>query len=619
MLRVVNLGGGGVKTGTSAAMSGAGVACNCMVACFGGACIMLDCGLSFDGTTFGTPSWNDFDLERIDAVLISNHYHMMALPLLTEYKGFRRKIYATTPTVAIGRLVLLEYQQYFGVSGSKPTAALQGSRKKLHSGFPQYTVQDIESCISKITAVSYHEILEVGRLTLQAVSSGSYLGSANWVMQTFGQKIVYISDSSLERHHPSLIDIPPLKDADVAIISTLPVPGAVTFMKARQDFAAITAGTVAKGGNVLVPCLSTGIIFDLLDMMEPIKASSFLISPMAHEHLSYTCICAEWLCPEKQEIAYIPNSPFVHLNLQSRGTLSTFPTAIGNSTPARLPRRSFASCFKEPSVVFTGHPSCLSGDVTTFLKLWGTNPRNIVLFIDSHFGPVGQVISSQEYPLSCQVRQCVVDARLSQAQLKSLVDSIRPHHVLVHKQCLFSAANPWSATANASGPVMAIPTTGDNPPFIKISITKACGIPAVITDSELIQALSQTTETTGVEDVQVRTTCFAISKNGDRLTLNNPTLQDMRALSESPRQYLWGSPLLSTFVGALAEQGILCCSVTRTDSGGFRIVISEGGADECDCGTSVTISMTETHIETDSDEMRGILRDIIVNKCLRNF
>lgn len=48
------------------------------------------------------------DLSTVDVILISNYHCMMALPYITEHTGFTGTVYATEPTVQIGR-----WEQFF--------------------------------------------------------------------------------------------------------------------------------------------------------------------------------------------------------------------------------------------------------------------------------------------------------------------------------------------------------------------------------------------------------------------------------------------------------------------------------------------------------------------------
>lgn len=48
------------------------------------------------------------DLSTVDVILISNYHCMMALPYVTEHTGFTGTVYATEPTMQIGRLLMEE-------------------------------------------------------------------------------------------------------------------------------------------------------------------------------------------------------------------------------------------------------------------------------------------------------------------------------------------------------------------------------------------------------------------------------------------------------------------------------------------------------------------------------
>lgn len=52
---------------------------------------------------FGPPLDKLIDFAQIDVILISNYMCMMALPFVTEGTGFKGRVYATEPTLHIGR------------------------------------------------------------------------------------------------------------------------------------------------------------------------------------------------------------------------------------------------------------------------------------------------------------------------------------------------------------------------------------------------------------------------------------------------------------------------------------------------------------------------------------
>ena len=63
----------------------------------------------------------------------------------------------------------------------------------------------------------------------------------------------------------------------------------------------ISAKTVKGGGNVLVPCFATGLLYDLLEYLLPymeqanlINIPIYLVSPSAKASLAFSQIYAEW-------------------------------------------------------------------------------------------------------------------------------------------------------------------------------------------------------------------------------------------------------------------------------------------------------------------------------------
>ena len=49
------------------------------------------------------PQSDIFDISDVDTILLSNHACMLALPFITEETGFKGRVYATEPTLQIGR------------------------------------------------------------------------------------------------------------------------------------------------------------------------------------------------------------------------------------------------------------------------------------------------------------------------------------------------------------------------------------------------------------------------------------------------------------------------------------------------------------------------------------
>lgn len=76
------------------------------------------CGRVFVDSTpeFATPLDKLIDFAEVDVILISNYMNMLALPFITENTGFSGTVYATEPTLQIGRFFLEELVEYIELS-----------------------------------------------------------------------------------------------------------------------------------------------------------------------------------------------------------------------------------------------------------------------------------------------------------------------------------------------------------------------------------------------------------------------------------------------------------------------------------------------------------------------
>eukprot|EP01105_Mastigella_eilhardi_P007452 TRINITY_DN1888_c0_g1_i1.p1 TRINITY_DN1888_c0_g1~~TRINITY_DN1888_c0_g1_i1.p1 ORF type:complete len:590 (+),score=129.76 TRINITY_DN1888_c0_g1_i1:2-1771(+) len=553
----------------------------------GRATVLLDCGIDLvplcaskclfhptegfgASVKFHHPDFASIDVESLDAVVISNHLNMLALPFLTEYTRCTAKVYATNAAVAIGRLMMLELVEYFG-NRSRPVpfpfglthhgtadAQVAGALSYL------YTAHDVEACVQKINGVNYHEVTDIAGVSLQAVSSGTYLGSANWIISSLSEKFVYLCDCCSALHHPTALDVMPLQKCHVCLVASPPPPlfspqpqqqpQCYSYEQTLQEFTAIVGSTLRQGGNVLVPCYPTGVLFDLLEQLHkdvPLAHPALVVSPRANEHFAYTTICTEWLCAEKQALGFIPETPFVHTAMHACGSLLHYPTTAYQVFTSAQRNAVFATALREPCIVFAGHPSCRGGDVTHLARMWGSSPKNAVVLVEPGFCSA-DVLTPFE-PLACQVHYCECDPRQQCPQLGSLIAAVRPDHLLAPACCVQSPSNPpWSVLANPEGPVTPFPErkADGSTATVVIPTAQARYHNADITP-ELGKALQ--THSLGGDCVEIATASCVFETKDNRLVLHNPSLADMKLLSLTPHKHLWGSPLLSTFLNALLE------------------------------------------------------------------
>uniref|UniRef100_A0A8C2CM94 Integrator complex subunit 9 n=1 Tax=Cyprinus carpio TaxID=7962 RepID=A0A8C2CM94_CYPCA len=435
----------------------------CNVLKFKSTTIMLDCGLDTTAALYflplplvhsprlsKLPGWVSkdgavnlekkelLDLSTIDVILISNYHCMMALPYITEHTGFTGTVYATEPTLQIGRL-LMEELVTFMERVPKAQAATCWKNKEIQRLLPGplkdavdvwswrkcYSVQEVNSALSKVQLVGYSQKELFGAVQVTPLSSGYSLGSSNWIIQSHYEKVSYVSGSSLLTTHPQPMEQSSLKNSDVLILTGLTQIPTANPDGMLGEFCSNLAMTIRAGGNVLVPCYSSGVIYDLLECLYQFMDSAnlgstpfYFISPVANSSLEFSQIFAEWLCQNKQSKVYLPEPPFPHAELIQTNKLKHYPSIHGD----------FSSEFRQPCVVFTGHPSLRFGDVVHFMELWGKSSLNTIIFTEPDFSYLDALAPYQ--PLAMKCVYCPIDTRLNFHQVSKLLKDIQPLHVV---------------------------------------------------------------------------------------------------------------------------------------------------------------------------------------------
>lgn len=227
--------------------------------------------------------------------------------------------------------------------------------------------------------VGYNEKLDVyGAVGVMAVSSGYCLGSSNWVISSHYEKVTYVSGSSTLTTHPRPMDQTALKNANVLILTGLTQTPTANPDSMLGELCMTVATTLRCGGSVLIPCYPSGVVYDLFECLSSHLDNSgmttipmFFISPVADTSLAYSNILAEWLSTAKQNKVYLPEEPFPHAFLVRNGRLKHFK---------HIYTEGFSTDYRQPCVVFCGHPSLRFGDAVHFVELWGSSALNTIVF-----------------------------------------------------------------------------------------------------------------------------------------------------------------------------------------------------------------------------------------------
>ncbi|XP_072436458.1 integrator complex subunit 9 [Chiloscyllium punctatum] len=570
---------------------------------------------------FCLPETELLDLSTVDVILISNYHCMMALPYITEHTGFTGTVYSTEPTMQIGRL-LMEELVNFMERVPKPQSATYWKNREMLRHLPAplkdavevltwkrcYKMPEVNLALSKVQLVGYSQKIELfGAVQITPLSSGYCLGSSNWIIQSHYEKVAYVSGSSLLTTHPQPMEQTSLKNSDVLILTGLTQIPTANPDGMLGEFCSNLAVTVRSGGNVLVPCYPSGVIYDLLECLYQYIDSAglstipfYFISPVANSSLEFSQIFAEWLCHNKQSKVYLPEPPFPHAELILTNKLKHYPSIHGE----------FSNDFKQPCVVFTGHPSLRYGDVVHFLELWGKSSLNTIIFTEPDFSYLDALAPYQ--PLAMKCVYCPIDTRLNFIQVSKLLKEVQPLHVVCPEQYTQpppAQSHRTDLMIDCQPPPMAyrraeVLTLPFKRRYEKIELMP--DLAESLVPSEIKPGISMATVSAVLQTKDNKHILQSLPKSVQPQTgKKRKRANDDTPEFKPPKPLLCGSITIEQFVQSLEKHGITDVKVEDTPEGHIVHLQSED--------TLVQIEEDSTHIICDNNEpLRTKLRDLVL-------
>ncbi|KAK6619622.1 hypothetical protein RUM43_012379 [Polyplax serrata] len=580
---------------------------------------------------FAPPQTKIVDFADIDVMLISNYLCMLALPFITEGTGFSGVVYCTEPTMQIGRLFLEELVSWIEQSPKSNVArywkeVLHLLPPPLNDAFKPrnwrhiYNMQQVTSALSRIQVVGYDEKLDIyGALKAVPVSSGYCLGSANWIIQSDYEKIAYVSGSTTLTTHPKPMYQNALRNVNVLIITALTQTPTSNPDSMLGELCINTAMTVRNGGCVLLPCYPSGVVYDLFECLSSYLDATglpqipmFFISPVADTSLAYSNILAEWLSQGKQNKVYLPEEPFPHAFLVKNNRLKHFKNIYAEN---------FSAEFRQPCIVFCGHPSLRFGDAVHFMELWGSNPLHSVIFTEPDFPYVDAISPFQ--PLQMKVVHCPIDTSLNFTQATKLIRELKPG-TLVIPECY--TRNPQTSTQRNDllidvqerptltmkrGEVLKLPVKRK-----RVKAEMSADLASELIPCETRPGVSLTSVTGRLILSDNKYKIESLDAGMKPETNGTEGSSKMRVTSDDilPKRkpsYEWGWLDIDQFVQKLSQEGINDAKVEHGNPG-YIIHLQESD-------TLITVEDSQTHIICEGDrQLRLKLRDILL-QCLNKF
>ncbi|CAG7668628.1 unnamed protein product [Allacma fusca] len=551
---------------------------------------------------FGVPTESSVDISEIDVILVSNSFSILALPFFTEHPNFHGSVYATEPTVNIGRFFMEELVEFIekvprnssrmskDVSNPNDNGKENNIFKQLNptlnfpiklgsSNFNKdlreiYSRKSINDALVKLRLVGFNENLDLfGSIIATAISSGYSLGSCNWVLKSDKKKVVYVTSSSTLTTHPSPMEQGSLKDADIFFLTGLTKSPNHNPDSMMGEVCLTVGMTLKNGGNVVLPCYPSGLIYDLfeclanyLDANSLVSIPFYFLSPHAESSLAYSNILAEWLSKNKQKKVYLPEDPFPHAQLVKDGRIRHFKSLQDIKD------------LRQPCILFCGHPSLRCGDIVHIIETWGAQQAHALIITESEF-PYVECISPY-LPLSMKIQYSPIDTSLNFQQANKLIKELKPTRLVTHADYLVPPKEfPDKTEFTIDYPN--IDTFAANS-VVSLKL-KRDGVSAVM-DHLLAQEVEPNARN-GAE-VLASTITATLDNSDNKYRLLKPSMDMCNPWKCPPSKYKWGSLDATTLLNKFTKEGFLQLKLQNSPTG---FVLANDTL-------TITVEGTSTHV-----------------------
>jgi len=233
---------------------------------------LVDCGL-YQERALRARNWEPFPVppKSLDAILLTHAHldHCGLLPKLCR-EGFRGKVYCTSTTAEVARIVLLDSASLQEEDAlHKRNRHEREGRRSPYPEMPLYTTAEAQACLRQLEPVPYDRPVRIADgITVVFRNVGHILGAA-WLHVTIeaaGQTRTIAFSGDVGRW-----DAPILKDPDlpqqvdyVLVESTYGNRTHPPQQEGRDELAEIVSDTAKAGGNVVIPSFAIGRTQDLL-------------------------------------------------------------------------------------------------------------------------------------------------------------------------------------------------------------------------------------------------------------------------------------------------------------------------------------------------------------------
>lgn len=301
--------------------------------------------------------------SSIDCVILTHAHldHCGYLPLLVK-NGFKGKIYCTTPTRELAKIILMdsariqeedaEYANKMGFSKHSPAE-------------PLYTTLDAQKALKLFTIADINQWIKISKeIKIRFSNSGHIIGSAFIELNHNGKKTVFSGD--LGRTKPMMLQKRAMiTKADYLVVESTYGDRLHTKDRPLEILERIINETVKRKGHLIIPSFAVGRAQELIYLINKLKKQKripqipvFLDSPMAIHATEIFLSNPNWHTLSAKEVRdFLENTSLVKNQQQSQ----------------ELSRS------KHSTIVIAGSGMVTGGRVLHHLEKRLSDPRNTVL------------------------------------------------------------------------------------------------------------------------------------------------------------------------------------------------------------------------------------------------
>ena len=240
-MKVTFIGGAGTVTGSKTLIESKGIR------------ILIDCGLFQGIKPLRELNWGPLPVlpSTIDFVLLTHGHldHCGWLPRLVN-QGFKGKIYCTSPTVAITKLILLDSAK---IQEEEANKANDGKYSKHETAEPLYTVEQAEKVFPLFRVIKINEPIPLDT-EIEAVftNAGHILGACTIAVTLENKTLVFSGDIGRDDDLLMFSPIKP-KKADYVFLESTYGNRLHPHSDTKAELEMYINNTINVGGTVIIP------------------------------------------------------------------------------------------------------------------------------------------------------------------------------------------------------------------------------------------------------------------------------------------------------------------------------------------------------------------------------